>query len=132
MRHRNSVRQLGRTHAHRKALYRNMATSLFQQERIVTTKQKAKELQKVAEKLVTRAKKNGTTDDKHAQLHNKREVMKVISNRDVVKKLFEDIAVRFKDRKGGYTRIILLGERRAGDAAEMAILELVEKEPAAK
>jgi large subunit ribosomal protein L17 len=130
MRHRNNVKQLGRTHAHRKALYRNMVTSLFLHERIVTTREKAKEIQKESERLITRAKKNIALQDAHAQLHNKREVMKVISNRDVVKKLFEDIALRFKDRNGGYTRIMLLSERRDGDAAEMAILELVEKEPA--
>lgn len=127
MRHRNNVRQLGRTHAHRKAMYRNMATSFFQHERIVTTKEKAKELKRVVEKLITRAKKNLATDDKNIQLHNKREVMKVIGNRDVVDKLFTDIALRFKDRPGGYTRIMLLSEQRPGDAAEMAIIELVEK-----
>ena len=128
MRHRNSVRQLGRTHSHRKAMFGNMVTSLFLNERIVTTKQKGKELKKISEKMITRAKKNLVLDDKEAEkkLHNKREIMKVISDRKVITKLFEDIALRFKERNGGYTRMYLLG-RRPGDAAEMAIVELVEK-----
>ncbi|MCP4137115.1 MAG: 50S ribosomal protein L17 [bacterium] len=129
MRHRNSVRQLGRTHAHRKAMYNNMVTSLFTHEKIVTTKQKGKELKKISERLITRAKKNlALTDDQASQkLHNKREIMKVITNRDIVKKLFENIAPRFKDRSGGYTRLYLLGQR-PGDGAEMAIVELVDRE----
>lgn len=133
MRHRNSVKQLGRTHAHRKAMYSNMVTSLFRHERIVTTKEKGKELKRISERLITRAKKNIDIPDKeeNKKLHNKREVMKVIKDRDILKKLFEDIAPRFKDRKGGYTRIYLLG-KRAGDAAEMSIIELVEKRVVAK
>ncbi len=128
MRNRNSVRQLGRSHAHRKAMYENMATSLFLHERIVTTKEKGKELKKITERLITRAKRNLllTDEDVAGKLHNKREVMRHIRNRDVVKKLFEDIAPRFKSRNGGYTRMYLLG-RRAGDAAEMAIVELVDR-----
>lgn len=133
MRHRNSVKQLGRTHAHRKAMFSNMVTSLFRHERIVTTKEKGKELKRISERLITRAKKNIDIPDKeeNKKLHNKREVMKVIKDRDVLKKLFEDIAPRFKDRKGGYTRIYLLG-KRAGDAAEMSIIELVEKRVVSK
>ncbi len=129
MRHKNSVRQLGRTHEHRRAMYSNMVTSLFESERIVTTKQKAKELKRISEKLITRAKRNivAADVDESKKLHNKREVMKFVHNRDVVKKLFDDIALRFKDRKGGYTRIYLLAKRREGDAAEMAIIELVER-----
>ena len=129
MRHRNSVRQLGRTYSHRKAMFNNMVTSLFENERIITTKQKGKELKKISEKLITRAKKNLELTDKDAakKLHNKREVMKVIKNRDIVKKLFDDIAPRFKDRKGGFTRLYLLG-RRQGDSAEMSLVELVEKQ----
>ena len=128
MRNRNSVRQLGRSHAHRKAMYENMATSLFLHERIVTTREKGKELKKISERLITRAKKNLdlTDNDVARKLHNKREVMRHIKDRDVVKKLFEDIAHRFKTRNGGYTRIYLLG-RRSGDAAEMAIVELVDR-----
>ncbi|MBN2158838.1 MAG: 50S ribosomal protein L17 [Spirochaetes bacterium] len=128
MRHRNSVKQLGRTHAHRKAMFNNMVTSFFKHERITTTKEKGKILKKISERLITRAKKNIglSAKEEGRRLHNKREVMKVINDRDIVKKLFEDIAPRFKDRNGGYTRIYLLG-RRPGDAAEMSIVELVEK-----
>lgn len=133
MRHKNKVRQLGRTHSHRKAMFENMVTSLFEHERIVTTKQKGKELKKISEKLITRAKNNIDIPDSEGEkkLHNKREVFKVIKNRDVVTKLFDDIALRFKERKGGYTRMYLLGTRQ-GDAAEMAIVELVERKPKAE
>lgn len=128
MRNRNSVRQLGRSHAHRKSMYENLATSLFQHERIVTTKEKGKELKRISEKLITRAKMNLSLaeEDGARKLHNKREVMRHIHNRDIVKKLFEDIAPRFKERNGGYTRMYLLG-KRSGDAAEMAIIELVDR-----
>lgn len=128
MRHRNNVRQLGRTHAHRKAMFVNMVTSLFEAERIVTTKVKGKELKRISERLITRAKRNLAlpAEDAGGRLHNKREVMKVIKNRDIVKKLFDDIAQRFVKRNGGYTRMYLLG-RRPGDAAEMAIVELVDR-----
>ncbi len=128
MRHKNNVKQLGKTHSHRKAMFNNMVTSLFEHERIVTTKQKGKELKRISEKLITRAKNNLEISDDEAgkKLHNKREVLKVVKDRDVMKKLFEDIAPRFITRKGGYTRMYLLG-RRQGDAAEMAIVELVER-----
>jgi large subunit ribosomal protein L17 len=130
MRHKNKVRQLGRTHSHRKAMYENMVTSLFEHERIITTKQKGKELKIISEKLITRAKNNIDIPESESEkkLHNKREVLRVIRNKTVVSKLFDDIALRFKERKGGYTRMYLLGVRR-GDAAEMAIVELVEKAP---
>lgn len=130
MRHKNKVKQLGRTHSHRKAMFENMVTSLFEHERIVTTKQKGKELKKISEKLITKAKHNIEIPEAEGEkkLHNKREVLKVIKNRDIVAKLFDDIALRFKDRKGGYTRMYLLG-LRPGDAAEMAIVELVERAP---
>ncbi len=128
MRHKNSVKQLNRSYAHRKAMMGNMVTSLFQHERIVTTKQKGKELKKISEKIITRAKKNLelTENDKEKILHNKREVMKLVKDRGIIKKLFENIAPRFKERNGGYTRLYLLG-RRPGDAAEMAIVELVDR-----
>jgi large subunit ribosomal protein L17 len=128
MRHKNKVRQLGRTHSHRKAMFENMVTSLFEHERIVTTKQKGKELKKISEKLITRAKHNIDIPETEAEkkLHNKREVLKVIRNKDIVKKLFDDIALRCKNRNGGYTRMYLLGMRQ-GDAAEMAIVELVDR-----
>lgn len=134
MRHKNKVKQLGKTQSHRKAMFNNMVTSLFDHERIVTTKQKGKELKKISEKLITKAKNNldYSEEQEEKKLHNKREVLKVLKNRDVLKKLFEDIAPRFKERKGGYTRMYLLGQRQ-GDAAEMAIVELVErKEPVKK
>lgn len=128
MRHKNKVRQLGRTHSHRKAMFENMVTSLFEHERIVTTKQKGKELKKISEKLITRAKHNIDIPEGEPEkkLHNKREVLKVIRNKDIVKKLFDDIALRCKNRNGGYTRMYLLGLRQ-GDAAEMAIVELVDR-----
>ncbi|MDI9424207.1 MAG: 50S ribosomal protein L17 [Spirochaetota bacterium] len=132
MRHKNSVRQLGRTQSHRKAMFANMVSSLFEKERIVTTKQKGRELKKISEKLITRAKNNIDLPEDAAdkRLHNKRVVMKTVKNRDILKKLFDDIAPRFKGRNGGYTRLYLLG-RRPGDAAEMAIVELVERKAAA-
>jgi len=128
MRHKNKVRQLGRTHSHRKAMFNNMVTSLFEHERIVTTKEKGKELKIISDKLITRAKNNIVIPETEVakKLHNKREVLKVIKDRDVLKKLFDDIAPRYANRKGGYTRMYLLGTR-AGDAAEMAIIELVER-----
>jgi large subunit ribosomal protein L17 len=132
MRHRNSVKQLGRTNAHRKAMFSNMVTSLFKHERIITTKQKGKELKRISDRLITRARKNlDLTDDQIGEkLHNKRIVMKSIHNRDIVKKLFDDIALRYKDsNKGGYVRLYLLG-KRPGDAAEMALVELVKRKAA--
>ena len=133
MRHKNKVRILGRSHAHRKAMFANMVTSLFEHERIITTREKGKDLKIISEKLITRAKKNLLIPDSEPEkkLHNKREVFKFIKNRDVVKKLFEDIAPRFKERNGGYTRMYLIGQRQ-GDAAEMAIVELVERKPKAE
>jgi len=126
MRHRNSVRQLGRTHSHRKAMMANILTSLFEHERVITTRRKGKELKKVSDRLITRAKMNlEMPEDGDKQLHNKRIAMKMIKNRNIIKKLFEDIAPRFAERNGGYTRMYLLG-RRNGDAAEMAMVELVE------
>ncbi len=128
MRHKNKVRILGRSHAHRKAMFENMVTSLFDHERIITTKEKGKELKIVSEKLITKAKRNIAIPDSEPEkkLHNKKEVFRVIKNKDIVKKLFDDIAPRFKDRNGGYTRMYLLGQRD-GDAAEMAVVELVER-----
>lgn len=127
MRNRNSVRQLGRTYSHRKAMFNNLVTSLFEHERVVTTKEKAKEARKLAEKMITRAKLNLDLQEGDAKaVHNKREILKRINDRSVMVKLFNDIAPRCKERNGGYTRILLLGKRQ-GDSAEMAILELVDK-----
>lgn len=116
MRHRKSGRKLGRTSAHREAMFRNMVTSLFEHERIVTTKEKAKEIQPIAEKMVTLAKRG--------DLHARRQALSYIRSKDVVDKLFGQIQEQFADRNGGYTRIILTGVRQ-GDAASMAIIELV-------
>ncbi len=116
MRHRKSGRKLGRTAAHRKAMLRNMVTSLFEHERIVTTVPKAKEARRVADKMITLAKRG--------DLHARRQAHSYIQSKDVVAKLFDEIQGQFADRQGGYTRIIRTGFRQ-GDAAPMAILELV-------
>lgn len=118
MRHRNKGRKLGRTASHRRAMLRNMATSLFKHERISTTTEKAKELRPYAERLITIAKRG--------DLHAKRLVLQKISDREVLTKLFDTIAPRFSERPGGYTRILKLGHRQ-GDGAEMAFIELVDR-----
>ena len=117
MKHKRGFNPLNRMASHRKALHRNMVTSLFRQERIRTTKAKALEVRRTAEKMITRAKED--------TVHNRRIVSGRLYNEGIVVKLFTDIAPRMKDRKGGYTRIIKLGERK-GDAAELVILELVD------
>lgn len=116
MRHGKSGRKLGRTSSHRKAMFRNMVTSLFEHERIVTTEKKAKELRPIAEKMITLAKRG--------DLHARRQALSYIQSKDVVAKLFDEIKSQFADRQGGYTRIIKTGIRQ-GDAAPMAIIELV-------
>lgn len=116
MRHGKSGRKLGRTSSHRQAMFRNMVTSLFEHERIVTTEKKAKELQPIAEKMITLAKRG--------DLHARRQALSYIQSKDVVAKLFDEIQNQFADRQGGYTRIIKTGVRQ-GDAAPMAIIELV-------
>ncbi|AEF81874.1 50S ribosomal protein L17 [Leadbettera azotonutricia] len=117
MKHRRGFNPLDRRSAHRKALHRNMVTSLFRYERIRTTKAKALEIRRSAEKLITRAKIDS--------VHNRRLVSARLFDEGMVVKLFTDIAVRMKERAGGYTRILKLGER-PGDAAEIVILELVD------
>ena len=117
MKHRRGFNPLGRMAAHRKALHRNMVTSLFRYERIRTTKAKALEVRRSAEKLITRAKEDS--------VHNRRIVSSRLFDEGIVAKLFTVIAPRMKERPGGYTRIIKLGER-PGDAAEVVILELVD------
>jgi large subunit ribosomal protein L17 len=119
MRHAVRGRKLGRTSSHREALFRNQLQSLVVSERIVTTLPKAKELRPIAEKLITRGK--------YGTLHDRRWVLRWVLSRDLVKKVFDDIAPRFVDRPGGYLRIVKLGPRQ-GDGAEMAVLELVERE----
>jgi large subunit ribosomal protein L17 len=119
MRHNISRRKLGRTSGHRLALFRNQLASLVAQERIVTTIAKAKELRPLAERMVTQGKRD--------TVHARRLVGRWIQNRDLIKKLFAEIAPRFLSRPGGYLRIVKLGPRQ-GDGAEMAILEFVDFE----
>jgi ribosomal protein L17 len=114
MRHLVDHRKLGRTASHRKALLRNMATSLILSERMETTLPKAKELRRVADELITLGKE-GT-------LHARRQAARILQSDDALRKLFDGLAARFKDRQGGYTRIYKFGFRR-GDSAEMAAIE---------
>ena len=120
MRHAVHGRKLGRTSAHRRAMFRNQLASLVEHERIITTLVKAKEIRPIFEKTITQGKR-GT-------LHARRQVRRWIANRHLVKRLFDEIAPRFEDRPGGYTRITKLGPRK-GDGAEMAVLELVDYDP---
>lgn len=121
MRHRVGYRKLGRITPHRIALLRNLATALFERERIQTTLAKAKELRPFAEKLITLAKRED------GRLHARRLVLRDIKDQTIVKKLFDSLGARFAARPGGYTRILRLGPRR-GDGAEMAIVELLGSE----
>lgn len=116
MRNRKKGRQLSRTRSHRKATLRNMATSLFLHERIETTTAKAKELRPYAERLITLARRG--------DVHARRLAAMKIQDRQVLGKLFDDIAPRYMERPGGYTRVLKLGNRK-GDAAEMSLIELV-------
>ncbi len=120
MRHRVDRRKLGRTTSHRLAMLRNMITSLFEHEQIKTTEAKAKEAKRVADKMVTLAKRG--------DLHARRQALAFIRQKKVVHKLFEEIGKRYVNRNGGYTRVIKMGYRK-GDGARMAILELVERAP---
>jgi large subunit ribosomal protein L17 len=123
MRHNKSGKRLGRNSSHRKAMMRNMVTSLFAHEKITTTDIRAKELRKIADKMITLGKRG--------DIHARRQAMQVIRDRKVVGKLFDLVAPRYKDRPGGYTRIIKLGQR-AGDNASLSLIELVEEEFTAK
>ena len=116
MRHKISGRGLGRNSSHRKAMLRNMVTSLLDKEQITTTDARAKELRKLAEKMITLGKKGG--------LHARRRAMRVIRSRDVAGTVFGPLAERYRDRPGGYTRIVKLG-RRNGDNASMSLIELI-------
>ncbi len=118
MRHRNSGRQLNRNSSHRKAMFRNMAASLLNHEVIKTTVPKAKELRRVVEPLITMAK----TDS----VHKRRLAFARLRDRDVVTKLFNELGPRYKERPGGYMRVLKMGYR-AGDAAPMALVELVDR-----
>jgi len=116
MRHRKAGKRLGRNSSHLQAMMRNMVTSLFEHERIVTTTPKAKELRKLADKMITLAKRG--------DLHARRQALSVIRSKKVVDKLFTKLKDEYMGRNGGYTRIIRTGNR-SGDAASMAIIELV-------
>jgi large subunit ribosomal protein L17 len=120
MRHGRKVKKLGRTASHRKAMLANMAVSLFTYHLITTTEAKAKEVRKLADKLITLAKRG--------DLHAHRQVHDVIKDRKLVKKLFDEIAPKLKDREGGYTRVLKLGIRR-GDGASLSVLELLIEKP---
>jgi len=122
MRHNNQGRKLGRTASHRTAMLSNMVSSLIEHERITTTHQKAKEARRLVEKVITLGK-DGT-------LHARRRAFSIVKSETIVKKVFDVLGPRFKARQGGYTRILKLGFRH-GDNAEMSVIELVERTPAA-
>lgn len=123
MRHRKSGAKLGRTTSHRKAMLRNMVTSLFDNGKLVTTTAKAKAAAPLAEKMITLAKRG--------DLHARRQALAFLTRKDVTHKLFEEIKDRYMDRSGGYTSIIRVGIRK-GDAAEMSLLALIDPEERAK
>ncbi len=112
----NGYRKLGRDSAHRRSMLRNLVTDLFRYERIQTTDCRAKEARREAEKMITLAKRG--------DLHARRQVLAYVKDEDVVSKLFDEIAPKYEERHGGYTRILKLGPRR-GDVAESVFLELV-------
>ncbi|MCG8605027.1 50S ribosomal protein L17, partial [bacterium] len=116
MRHRKSGRKLNRTASHRKAVLANLAGSLFDHKQVRTTVAKAKEVRKTVDRMITFAKSGSLAD--------RRQVLKTIRNKKLVKTIFEEIAPTYKDRNGGYTRVIRIGNRN-GDGADMAVLELV-------
>jgi large subunit ribosomal protein L17 len=119
MRHRQTTPKLGRTHSHRNAMLRTMVTDLLRHGRIRTTQPKAKALRPLAERMITLGKRES--------LHARRQAARVIRDKDVLRKLFDELAPRYAERPGGYTRIIKL-PARSGDAADMAMIELVEAE----
>ena len=118
MRHGKKIAKLGRTAPHRKAMLSNMMASLFINERVTTTQTRAKALKRTAERVLTCAKQG--------DLHARRQVLRVIADKQVVAKLFDELGPRYKSRNGGYTRLIKLGPRR-GDGALMSIVELVDR-----
>ena len=128
MRHRIAGRILGRDAGHRKALFRNLIRELYLHGRITTTEAKARAIRSDSEKLITKAK-HGLADG-GVRVHAQRQVVAYLNDKTVAKKVFDEIAPRYTTRNGGYTRIIKLGKRQ-GDAADMAIIELVEGEPSA-
>lgn len=125
MRHRISGRTLGRDSGHRKMLIRNLIKDLFVYERIQTTEAKARAIRSDAEKLITKAKRG--LSESGNRLHAQRQVVAFLDDKDVAFKVFDELAPRYADRKGGYTRMAKIGKRR-GDAAEMVVLELVDSD----
>lgn len=123
MRHNKSGRRLGRNSSNRKAMLRNMVTSLIDHERITTTDARAKEVRKIAERMITLGKRG--------DLHARRQALSVVFEKKVVAKLFDRLAPRFQERSGGYTRIIKVGNR-LGDNAPVSIIEFVDQEQAAE
>ena len=123
MRHGNSNRKLNRTHEHRKAMFANMVCSLIEHEQIQTTLPKAKELKKIVDKYITLGKKGS--------LHSRRQAISRLKQNSAVIKLFETLAPRYKERNGGYTRVLKAGFRY-GDAAPLAVIEFVDRDVSAK
>jgi len=123
MRHGKRLRKLNRTHSHRKAMFSNMAVAILTHEQIKTTLPKAKEMRSIADKMITLGKRG--------DLHARRQAFAYLRDDAAVKKLFAVLAERYKDRQGGYTRVLKAGFRY-GDAAPMAYLELVDRDPEAK
>ena len=123
MRHRKSGRKLNRTASHRKAMFANMAAALIKHEQIITTLPKAKELRPVVEKLITLGKRG--------DLHARRQAISRIQDKAMVAKLFETLGPRYKERNGGYTRVLKAGFRY-GDSAPMAVIEFVDRDPDAR
>ncbi len=123
MRHRMGLRKLNRTSTHRKAMFANMAAALIKHEQITTTLPKAKELRRVADRLVTLGK--------HGGLHNRRRAISVLGDRKLADKLFTTLAERYRERNGGYTRVMRAGFRY-GDNAPIAVIELVDRDEEAK
>jgi large subunit ribosomal protein L17 len=117
MRHRKAGRKLGRSSSHRQALLRNMVTSLLDHERIQTTDAKAKELRRFTDRMITLGKRG--------DLHARRQALRVIRSKEVTAKLFDELADRYRERPGGYTRVMKLGQRQ-GDAAPMSLIELLD------
>jgi large subunit ribosomal protein L17 len=125
MRHRIKGYKLGRSGSQRKALFRNLIRELYIHERITTTEAKARAIRGDAEKLITKAKR-GLAEDGN-RVHAQRQVVAYLNDKGVTQKVFDEIAPRYAERNGGYTRIVKIGKRR-GDAADMAVIELVEDE----
>lgn len=123
MRHRKAGRRLNRTPSHRRAMFANMAAALIKHEQVVTTLPKAKELRRVADRLITLAKRGN--------LHSRRLAVSRVRDEAMVKKLFDVLGPRYKDRSGGYTRVLKAGYRY-GDSAPLAVIELVDRDPEAR